>query len=71
MIKKKFYFFSPSHPVAYSRPPGRVSAPHRLRTTDLEDFQYNALNILWGFNFFIYCIINIMFISLFIIWSQK
>ncbi len=40
VIKKisKFFFsgFFSSHPVAYSRPPGRVSAPHRLRTTVLK-----------------------------------
>ncbi len=41
VLKKisKFFFlvFFSSHPVAYSRPSGRVSAPHRLRTTELED----------------------------------
>ncbi len=47
VIKKncKFFFsgFFSSHPVAYSRPPGRVSAPprggapHRLRTTAITD----------------------------------
>ncbi len=53
MIKKncKFFFsgFFSSHPVAYSRPPGRVSAPprggapHRLRTTGLEH-----TNMIWN-----------------------
>ncbi len=42
VIKKicKFFFsgFFSSHPVAYSRPPGRVSAPPpRLRTTVLDE----------------------------------
>ncbi len=49
VIKKicKFFFsgFFSSHPVAYSRPPGRVSAPHRLRTTALTPPLYNELEI--------------------------